>query len=167
MIIKKWKTWTSLGFTALAAGLAASWGLGSLMTRPSPSFVAPARPPVVDLHISSLDGLLLAATYRPGRRPGAPGVLLLHGNGASRAAMAANAAWLASCGYAVLTIDFRGHGQSSPAPHSFGLYESRDAAAGFTWLKRHQRTRLWPSSARHWAGPPLCWASAARCPPTR
>jgi fermentation-respiration switch protein FrsA (DUF1100 family) len=109
------------------------------MTRPSPSFVAPARLPAVDLRLRSRDGLILAATYRPGRRPNSPGVLLLHGNGASRAAMADNAAWLAGRGYAVLAIDFRGHGQSASAPHSFGLYEGRDAAAAFDWLRRQQR----------------------------
>lgn len=63
-------------------------------------------------------------------------MLLLHGNDASRSATADNAAWLAARGYAVLTIDFRGHGESSPATHSFGLYESRDARAALEWLKR-------------------------------
>jgi alpha-beta hydrolase superfamily lysophospholipase len=65
-------------------------------------------------------------------------VLLLHGNGASRAATAGNAAWLAGQGFATLTIDFRGHGESSPRPHSFGLAESEDARAAFVWLKHRQ-----------------------------
>lgn len=122
----------------IAIGLGASWILGSLMVRPSPSAVAAAAPPARDLAIRTADGLIIAATYRPGRAPDAPGVLMLHGNGASRAATANNAAWLAGCGFAVLAIDFRGHGQSAAAPHSFGLYESRDAAAAFAWLKRSQ-----------------------------
>jgi dipeptidyl aminopeptidase/acylaminoacyl peptidase len=133
------KRWLCLCLAAIAAGLAASWVLGSLMTRPSPSFVPPARAPAVDLRIRSRDGLLLAATYRPGWRPDCPGVLLLHGNGASRASLADNATWLASSGYAVLAIDFRGHGQSAATPHSFGLFESRDATAAFRWLKARQR----------------------------
>ncbi|MEP7006206.1 MAG: hypothetical protein ABI810_09495 [Sphingomonas bacterium] len=62
----------------------------------------------------------------------------LHGNGASRAAMAPTAAWIARQGYAALTIDFRGHGESSPAQHSFGFGEAQDAAAAFVWLKRQQ-----------------------------
>lgn len=108
------------------------------MVRATPSAVALARPPARDLKIASSDGVTLAATYWPGRTARAPAVLLLHGNGASRAMMAANAAWLATRGYAALTIDFRGHGESTATPHSFGLRESRDSAAALAWLKRHQ-----------------------------
>jgi alpha-beta hydrolase superfamily lysophospholipase len=127
-----------LACIALVAGLAVSWGLGSLMVRPNPSAVPDARPPATDLVIRTRDGLGLAATYWPGRHADSPAVLLLHGNGASRAAVADNAAWLASQGYAALTIDFRGHGESPAAPHSFGLYESRDAEAALAWLKQRQ-----------------------------
>ena len=130
--------WAAAAFLAIAGGLGASWMLGSLMVRPNPSAVPAASLPARDLVIRTSDGLSLAATYRPGRLADSPGVLMLHGNGASRAAAAANAAWLADRGYAVLAIDFRGHGESSPAPHSFGLFESRDAAAAFAWLKRSQ-----------------------------
>jgi predicted alpha/beta hydrolase len=84
------------------------------------------------------DGVALAATYRPGASAAAPGVLLLHGNGASRAATAGNAAWLARQGFATLAIDFRGHGESSPRLHSFGLAESEDARTALHWLKRQQ-----------------------------
>jgi len=122
----------------LLLGFAASWGLGALLVWPTPSAVPAATPPAFDLHLRAGDGLLLAATYRPGRRPDGPAVLLLHGNGASRAAMAPTAAVLAQAGYATLAIDFRGHGQSASAPHSFGLFESRDAAAGLRWLKARQ-----------------------------
>lgn len=52
--------------------------------------------------------------------------------------MAGNAAWLSSQGYAVLVIDFRGHGESSEAAHAFGLTELRDARAAFDWLKARQ-----------------------------
>jgi len=108
------------------------------MVRPTPADVAAAKAPVRDFRITSKDGLSLAATYWPGFRPNSPGVLLLHGNGASRGAMAPNAAWLASKGFAALTIDFRGHGQSDQAPHSFGLNEALDAQAAFEWLKQAQ-----------------------------
>jgi pimeloyl-ACP methyl ester carboxylesterase len=123
---------------ALLLGLVASWGLGELLVRPSPSAVPAAAPPAIDVALRASDGLAIAGTYRPGRAAGAPGVLLLHGNGASRAATAPNAAWLASEGYAVLAIDFRGHGGSASARHSFGLYESRDAEAALAWLKARQ-----------------------------
>ncbi|MCW3849122.1 alpha/beta fold hydrolase [Sphingomonas sp. LB-2] len=121
------------------AGLALSWVMGSAMVRPEVSHPAAAMPPAHDLMIDSPDGLLIAATYWPGRTPQSPGILLLHGNGASRDQVAANAAWLAGQGYAVLTIDFRGHGESSQRPRSFGWFESRDTAAAFAWLKKTQR----------------------------
>jgi fermentation-respiration switch protein FrsA (DUF1100 family) len=57
---------------------------------------------------------------------------------ASRASTAPTAAWLSGLGYAALTIDFRGHGQSAMAERSFGLRESSDARRAFEWLKRRQ-----------------------------
>jgi len=127
------------GLALLALGLALSWLLGALMVRAQASAVARAEPPAQDIRIITRDGVQLAATYRPGDGDGGPAVLLLHGNGASRAATAGNAAWLAGQGFATLTIDFRGHGESSPRSHSFGLGESEDARAAFAWLKRRQR----------------------------
>lgn len=123
---------------AFAGGIAACWLAGSLMVAGHARHVPAARAPASDLRIETADGISLAATYRPGRIPMSPAVLLLHGVGASRAATAANAQWLAGLGYATLTIDFRGHGESAPAERSFGLYESEDAAAAFAWLKRRE-----------------------------
>lgn len=134
-------TWKRIAGTAallLLVGLLASWLFGSLMVRATPKDVPPVEPPAADLMLKSGDGLDIAATYWPGRAPRGPAVLLLHGNGASRAATAANAAWLHGHGYAALAIDLRGHGESSPAPRSFGLFESRDAAAALAWLKERR-----------------------------
>lgn len=119
-------------------GLMLSWAVGDWMVRSNRSHVAPAEAPARDFRISIPDGTSLAATYWPGRRPSSPAVLLLHGNDGSRGVLKENAAWLASHGYAVLTADFRGHGQSSDATHSFGWEESRDARASFAWLKHRQ-----------------------------
>lgn len=138
MTARRFRRWSFLFAVLIVVGLAISWLLGSAMTRPSPSHVPPAMAPATDIHLRTADGLIIAATWWPGARPDAPAVLLLHGNGASRAAMAPAAAWVARQGYAALTIDFRGHGGSTPAQHSFGLDESRDAAAAFVWLKRRQ-----------------------------
>ncbi|MET1111616.1 MAG: alpha/beta fold hydrolase [Allosphingosinicella sp.] len=127
------------GLLGLAGGLALSWAAGSVMVRGQSSPVPAARAPARDLRIRTGDGLTLAATYRPGRRPRSPAILLLHGVKASRASTAPAAAWLAGLGYATLTIDFRGHGQSDMAQRSFGLREAADARAAFDWLKRRQR----------------------------
>ncbi|WP_324750061.1 alpha/beta fold hydrolase [Sphingomonas sp. LY54] len=119
-------------------GLALSWIAGSAMVQGEPSVVPAAASPAQDIEIRSLDGLKLAGTYWPGRQPHSPSVLLLHGVKSSRISTAAGAARLASLGYAVLTIDFRGHGQSEMATRSFGLHEALDAQAAFDWLKKRQ-----------------------------
>jgi uncharacterized protein len=123
---------------AIMLGLAACWAAGSIMARGQNSPVAAATPPSQDIRLETTDGVSIAATFTPGRGGRSPAVLLLHGVGASRQATAANAAWLASLGYATLTIDFRGHGQSTIKPRTFGLSEALDARTAFTWLKRRQ-----------------------------
>jgi len=128
-----------LAVVLLVIGLGLSWGLGSLMVRSHSTDVTKARPPARDFRLAAADGMSVASTYWPGARVDSPAVLLLHGVGASRNATAPNAAWLAARGFAVLTIDFRGHGQSGAAWRSFGLEEARDARAAFDWLKRQQR----------------------------
>lgn len=128
-----------LGAFLLAGGLILSWAAGSLIVGGSASEVAPAVPPARDFALRTADGLDLAATYWPGARPDAPAVLLLHGVNSSRRSTAPTAAWLASLGYAALTVDFRGNGESPMTDHSFGLHESIDARAAFDWLKRRQR----------------------------
>ncbi|MES2442450.1 MAG: alpha/beta fold hydrolase [Pseudomonadota bacterium] len=133
------RKWLAIAVGLIVFGLVLSWTLGNALVRPAASAVPAAIAPVRDFNLAASDGLRIAATYWPGRTPDAPGILLLHGNGASRAMVADNAQWLAGQGYAVLTIDFRGHGESTLAPRSFGLFESRDAAAAFAWLKRSQR----------------------------
>jgi alpha-beta hydrolase superfamily lysophospholipase len=109
------------------------------MTRGKSADIHPADAPARDLRLKTVDGVTLAATYWSGKKQGSGAILLLHGVDASRSAMEANAAWLASLGYAVLTIDFRGHGQSTMTGRSFGFHEAKDAQAAFDWLKRRQR----------------------------
>jgi uncharacterized protein len=122
----------------LLSSLAASWAFGSFMVRARGTRVSNAKPPACDLKIASDDGVSLAATYWPGRDEHALGIAIFHGFAASREDVAANAAWFSSSGYAVLTVDLRGHGQSTPARCSFGLKESTDAATAVRWLKQAQ-----------------------------
>jgi len=125
------------GFLVLVPALA--WLAGSAMVwGRAPAPIIAATPPARDLTLTASDGVTLAATYWPGRKTDSPAILLLHGIFAHRTGYAAQAAWFASQGFAVLTVDLRGHGQSGEAPHSFGLTESRDARAAFDWLKTEQ-----------------------------
>jgi len=73
--------------------------------------------------------------FAPGR-PGAGAVLLLHGIGASRLDMIGRARFLASAGYSVLLVDFRGHGDSSAARSTYGGLESHDARAAVEFLRQ-------------------------------
>lgn len=108
------------------------------MIRGRPS-VVPEITDAQPFRIPTRDGLQLAASYWPGVSPDAPAVLLLHGVDASRSAMLPTAHWLATRGYAVLAIDFPGHGASSNANRSFGWRESGDAEVALAWLKTRQR----------------------------
>ena len=126
-----------------AAGIAGvSWLVGSVVVRSC--WLLPKvrnRPPTApgrDLRLQSLDGIDLAASFWPGARPDAPGVLIVHGFGASRRVIQPNAEWFAGKGYAVLTIDLRGHGESGRGRHGFGWPESLDTHAAFAWLKQRE-----------------------------
>lgn len=118
--------------------LVGSWLLASRIAAGHASIVAPVPAPAEAVRLTARDGIAIAGTYWPGRRPDAPAVLLLHGVGASRNQTAPMAEALAAKGYAALAIDLRGHGESTITDHSYGLDEGRDARAAFAWLKAKQ-----------------------------
>lgn len=124
------------GVISLGGG---AWLVGDRQSAPANSAVAAAAPPASDIELVASDGLRIAGTFYPGARSNGPAVLLLHGNDGSRASMADAAQWLAGQGYAVLAIDFRGHGESAKVDRSFGFFEARDAHAAFAWLKQRQQ----------------------------
>ena len=130
---------------ALAAfgllGLAAVWAAGSILSWPENSFVPAPEPPGRVVHLTASDGVPIEGSYWAGSTADGPAVLLLHGVRSSRASFDRQAAWLNGLGYAVLAIDFRGHGGSGAVPRSFGLHEARDAAAALAFLKRDAPSR--------------------------
>jgi len=79
-----------------------------LLAVTSPAQQVPA-PRVVDLTAS--DGVILKATFFAAAQPG-PGILLLHQCNRQRKVWDELAAQLASSGLNVLTVDFRGYGES-------------------------------------------------------
>ena len=99
-----------------------------------------------DTPITMSDGVKIAATYYvPDGSPPAPGwpaVMLLHGLGGSRTAptplgMSLNSVaetQLVPQGYAVLTFDARGHGQSEGFVSIDGPREIQDVRELFNWL---------------------------------
>lgn len=76
--------------------------------------MAPAAEHVVDL--TAKDGAKLKATYFAAARPG-PGVLLLHQCNRDRKVWDALAQQLSVAGVNVLTLDYRGFGESAGVPH--------------------------------------------------
>ena len=130
----KWPV-KALGLAAFL-GCVGVWGVGSLLTAATNSQVPLPSPPARVVAITSTSDIRLAGTYWPTARAGAPAILLLHGNGSNRGSMHESGAWLNSQGYAVLAIDFRGHGQSTAARKSFGLFEADDARAALDWLRK-------------------------------
>lgn len=125
-------------FTGLVLlGLATIWLFGSLMARPVSSIVAPPEAPGQVIGLQARDGTRIAASYWSGATADAPAVLLLHGIGASREMFSEHAAWLRNLGYAVLALDFRGHGASGAAERTFGWREADDAAAALAFLRRN------------------------------
>src|SRR5579884_1917982 len=69
----------------------------------------------------------------------------LHSNRADPVVIGVGAA-LAKHGFAVLALDLRGHGQSAPAPLSFGYYEQRDVLGAVDFL--HSGTLPYPELGR-------------------
>ena len=119
----------------LFVGLAGSWVFGSIVAQPHTESVRPPAPPGRVVHLLTTDGVRLTGSFWPGLCPDGPAVLLLHGINSSRASFTRHARWLNGLGYAVLAIDLRGHGESEAVPRTFGLYESRDAVAGLSYLR--------------------------------
>jgi predicted acyl esterase len=86
------------------------------------------------------DGVSLATTfYTPDDASpagGWPAVLLLHGLGGTRSSMNEVAEqFFAPQGYAVLTVDARGHGESGGVSTLVGPRELTDYAAALSWLR--------------------------------
>jgi len=125
-----------LAAVAVLLGCAGLWGVGSLLTRATNADVAVPAAPARTVRIVSAGNIALAATYWPAQKSDAAAILMLHGNGSNRESMSETAAWLNAQGYAMLAIDFRGHGQSTPASKSFGLFEADDAHAALGWLRK-------------------------------
>jgi predicted acyl esterase len=93
-----------------------------------------------DQQLTMGDGVSLATSlYLPDGSPpagGWPAVLVLHGLGGTRGSVSELAEqFLAPHGYAVLTVDARGHGESGGQSTLVGSRELADYAATLAWLR--------------------------------
>jgi hypothetical protein len=131
-------------FALLATAVA---GLGTMLmidtvvrqlVYPAPDVRVPSPPPqpLVEVPLHS-GGRELSAWWQPPSRPGAPVVLMLHGNGENLETMrrAGLFAEFARLGAGVLAIDYPGYGRSEGIPGEQANVEAAESA--WTWLAAH------------------------------
>ncbi len=87
-----------------------------------------------DVTFPARDGTRLAGWYVPGRTGAA--VVVLHGSHGDRADTADHVRLLARAGYAVLTFDARGHGESQGDPNALGWRGVDDVAGAVGFVRR-------------------------------
>jgi uncharacterized protein len=120
-------------------GLALVYAAGSFVAKPKRTSVDSLGAGEERFTLITKDEVKLAASYFPGPQPTAPGIVLLHGIQSNRGQFKDEIRWLTKAGFAVLALDFRGHGESDPKDRSFGLYEACDAHAAINWLRAKQQ----------------------------
>lgn len=120
----------------LIAGPGLVWAAGSIVAAPRNHAVPAPAPPGRVVRLAAADGTPVAGSFWPGAATSGPAVLLLHGINNDRISLSRHAEWLNGLGYAVLAIDFRGHGASAAVERTFGWREAEDARAAYDWLKR-------------------------------
>jgi len=124
----------------LSAALVAAWAASGLVVahvltrRVRPPFDEPAPPGHVAVRLRAADDLSLGAWYRehPDERAA---VVLLHGNGASRAHVREHAARLHELGCSVLSVSLRAHGDSDGDVNDLGYSARFDVLAATTHLR--------------------------------
>ncbi len=86
------------------------------------------------------DGVELAGwLIRPAiPRKRSPAIIICHGVGANKSDFTELAVSFAQRGYAVLTFDFRAHGESKGRRTSLGYHEQKDIAAALAFLRSRQ-----------------------------
>jgi pimeloyl-ACP methyl ester carboxylesterase len=97
---------------------------------------ATAAPPAgfSAIRLDAEDGLHLTGAYRAGSAV-LPTILFFHGNGDSLAGAEVATRGLATAGYGVLLVEYRGYGGNPGSPNEQGLY--RDGRAALAWLEQH------------------------------
>lgn len=131
-----------IAITVLAAAL--SFILVYANTHPPryPLYVPPTtyQVPYEDVTFTASDGVMLKGWFIRPQRQGErlPAIILCHGQGANRSDFTDLAVQLSRRGYAVLTFDFRAHGQSGGSRSSLGLHEQKDIGAALGYLQRRR-----------------------------
>jgi dienelactone hydrolase len=117
-------------------------GIAVVLLGLTSSIAAQDAGPATTIALKAPDGITLKATYFPAAKPG-PGILLLHQCNQDRKSWTPLATKAAASGYHVLTLDYRGYGESDGPPPSDNFAERQavvqqkwpaDIDAAFSWL---------------------------------
>lgn len=122
----------ALAVLALMAGL--RWFEGAMLYFPSRTLTAHPGSygfKYEDLSLKTEDGPVLHGWYVEGK-PGAPALLVCHGNGGNISHRLEKLALFHEAGASVLLFDYRGYGRSTGRPTEAGTY--RDGEAAYRWL---------------------------------
>ncbi|EPX61181.1 hypothetical protein D187_000964 [Cystobacter fuscus DSM 2262] len=130
--------------------LGVGWAVsGALMTwrltrRARPYFPEPApalaQGTVEEHRLIVADGTKVGTWLARGE-PGAPCVLMLHGNGGSRTSLRSLLEEFSGRGYCVLALSLRTHGDSEGEVNDFGWSARQDVLAGIAFLEREAPDR--------------------------
>jgi len=122
-----------LVFLAAGAWLGMRWFEDLNLYHPDRAMRA-VPPPWREVFIKSQDEVKLQLWLAQPRKPNAPLVIFLHGNGGNIGDRAAKGQLLNSLGCGVLLVSYRGYGHSGGKPSERGLY--LDAQSAFDWALR-------------------------------
>lgn len=120
-----------LGLAWLASGLGAA---ALLTTRHGLPADEPAPPGFESVRLSTSDGLAIGAWLRPVAEPRAA-VVMVHGNGSSRSALADEARALSEHGLTVMPVTLRAHGDSDGWRNDIGWSARLDVVAAVDYLR--------------------------------
>lgn len=121
---------------AAAAGVAATWILGSLLSAPARRVLGP--PPSALAAEAVAFPSQSGATIRAWLVRGVPGggvVVLAHSVRSNRLELVERALFLRRAGYSSLLFDAQAHGESSGDRITFGHLEALDARAAVAWVR--------------------------------
>lgn len=131
----------SLLYTSISVGVA----IGVVYAPPQPVIQTPAAFGLSFQKVTfasredhlALQGWFIPGVLPDGRLTSQRALILVHGLHSNRASplLLGLSADLARRGFAILDIDLRGHGQSSPAPLAMGIFEQRDVLGAVDFLR--------------------------------
>ncbi|HRQ36799.1 MAG TPA: alpha/beta fold hydrolase [Chloroflexota bacterium] len=121
-----------------------SWYFGDLLINRSTSTLADSQAAMAELGLPVLStpenvtiqngDVSLTGFFYDNEKPGECAVILLHGYTGTRYSALQYAPLFWERGCDLLAYDARGHGESSPAFHTYGYHEKQDAQAAYAWL---------------------------------